>query len=209
VSREVHAAFCERLRVRFPRPTLPVVHCHSQSEAEQLLDALKQRFQECQLELHPEKTQIVCCVVGRQRDSGIAKKFDFLGYCFRPRLARSRKGKLFVTFSPAISASAAKSFRQRVRGWRLNLRSSLSLEDIAQFVNPIVRGWINYYGAFNRSALYPILRHIDRHLLKWVKRKYKKKGRYSKRAKVWLGKVAKYRRELFVHWQFGAAFSAE
>lgn len=186
-----------------------VVHCQSQREAEQLLLALKQRFQECQLELHPEKTQIVCCVVARQRDSGLAKQFDFLGYCFRPRLARSRKGPLFVAFSPAISPSAATRIRQRVRAWRLNRRTGLSLEDIARLVNPIVRGWINYYGAYNRSALYPLLRHIDRHLLQWVKRKFRKKGRYFKRAKAWLGKVAKYRRALFVHWQFGAAFPAE
>ncbi len=186
-----------------------VVHCRSQREAEQLLVALKQRFEECQLELHPDKTQIVCCVVARQEGSGLAKKFDFLGYCFRPRLVRSRNGKLFVGFTPAISPSAAKKIRQRVRDWRLNMRTSLSLKDIARFVNPIVRGWINYYGAYNRSALYPILRHIDLHLVKWVKRKYKKKGRYFKRAKAWLGKVAKYHRELFVHWQFGAAFPAE
>lgn len=185
-----------------------VVHCHSQREAEQLLAALKQRFQECQLELHPEKTQIVCCNVAKQPGSGLAKKFEFLGYCFRPRLVRSRQGKVFVGFTPAISPSAAKKIRQRVRGWRLNLRTSLSLEEIARSVNPIVSGWINYYGAYNRSALYPILRHIDYHLVKWVKRKYKKKGRYVARAIAWLGKVAHHQTELFVHWRFGVAFPA-
>jgi RNA-directed DNA polymerase len=185
-----------------------VVHCRSQAEAEQLLVALEQRFRECQLELHPEKTQIVCCNVAKQQGSDLAKTFVFLGYCFRPRLVRSRQGKVFVGFTPAISPGAAKEIRQQVRQWRLNLRNSQSLEDIARFVNPIVRGWINYFGAYNRSALYPILRHIDLHLVKWVKRKYKKKGRYFKRAKNWLGQVAKHRRELFVHWQFGAAFPA-
>jgi len=95
-----------------------------------------------------------------------------------------------------------------VRRWRLGLRPSLSLEDIARSINPIIRGWINYYGSYQRSALDPVLRHINRHLLEWVKRKYKKRGRYTKRAKAWLEKVAFYRRELFVHWQFGVGFPA-
>jgi RNA-directed DNA polymerase len=186
-----------------------VVHCRSRREAEQLLIVLQQRFRECQLELHPEKTQIVCCHVRRQQGSGLAKTFTFLGYCFRPRLVRTRQGRLQVGFTPAISPNAAKRIRQRIRGWRLSLRNGVSLEAIAQAINPIVRGWIAYYGQYNRSALYPILRHIDLHLVKWVKRKYKNKGRYLKRAMVWLGKVAKHRRALFVHWQFGAVLPAE
>lgn len=84
----------------------------------------------------------------------------------------------------------------------------MSLEDIARSVNPIIRGWINYYGAYQRSSLGPNMRHINRHLLKWVKRKYKKRGRYTKRAKAWLERVAYYRPELFAHWQFGVGFTA-
>ena len=171
--------------------------------------ALQERLRECQLELHPEKTQIVCCNVKRQGGKGIAKKFTFLGYEFRPRRVCSRQGKLFVSFTPAISPHAAKRIRQRIRRWRLNLQTSRTLEEIAHEVNPIVRGWITYYGAYNRSSLYPILRHIDHHLVKWVKRKYKKRGRYFKRAKNWLGKTAQHRPALFIHWQFGAAFPAE
>ena len=157
-------------------PTLPfaryaddaVVHCYSQAEAHQLKAALEQRFRECRLELHPEKTQIVCCNVTRQRGSGLAKQFAFLGYGFRPRLVCSRQGKRFVEFTPAISPSAAKRIRQRIRQWRVHRQTRLSREDIAPVVYPIITGWINYYGAYPRSALYPIL--------KWVKRKYKKKG---------------------------------
>ncbi|MCB1794424.1 MAG: group II intron reverse transcriptase/maturase, partial [Candidatus Competibacteraceae bacterium] len=86
--------------------------------------------------------------------------------------------------------------------------TSLSLEDVAQGVNPIITGWINYYSAYNRSALYPVLRHIDYHLVKWVKRKYKKKGRYVAQAIAWLGKVAHHQTELFAHWRFGVRFPA-
>jgi len=82
------------------------------------------------------------------------------------------------------------------------------LEETAHEVNPTVRGWITYFGAYNRSSLYPILRQIDLHLIQWVKRKWTKKGRYIKRAKHWLGKTAHHRPKLFVHWQFGATFPA-
>jgi len=185
-----------------------VVHCHSQAEAEDLKVALEQRLRECRLELHPQKTQIVCCNVNKQRGSGLAKKFDFLGYGFRPRLVRTRQGKMRVGFTPALSQAAGKRICQRIRRWRLNLRTSLSLEDIARAVNPIITGWINYYGAYTRSALYQILRHIDHHLVKWVKRKYKKKGRYVARAIAWLGKVAHHQTELFAHWRVGVRFPA-
>ena len=131
-----------------------VVHCHSHGESEQLKAALEQRFRDCQLELHPQKTQIVCCNVTKQRGSGLGKKFEFLGYCFRPRLVRSRQGKVFVGFTPAISPTAAKHIRQQIRRWRLNCQTNRSLEEIVQAVNPIIIGWINYYGAYNRSTLY-------------------------------------------------------
>jgi len=185
-----------------------VVHCRSEAQARYLKARLEQRFQECKLELHPEKTQIVCCNVGKQQNTQVAKKFDFLGYCFRARLVRRRDGQMFVGFTPAISPRSAKKIRQQARRWRLHLRTSQSLDDIAKAVNPAIRGWLNYYGAYQRSSLGPVLRHINSHLLKWVKRKYKKRGRSTKRAKALLEAVAYHRPELFVHWQFGVGFTA-
>ena len=186
-----------------------VVHCRSEAQARYLKARLERRLRECKLELHPKKTQIVCCHVDKQQNTQVAKKFDFLGYCFRARLVRNRYGKLFVSFTPAISPRAAKRIRQQVRSWRLHFRVSQSLDDLARHINPIIRGWINYYGAYQRSSLVPVLRHIDRHLLKWVKWKYKKKGHYSRRARRWLGQVASHQPELFAHWSLGAPFPAE
>lgn len=180
----------------------------TQAEAEQFQTALGQRLSEGERELHPEKTPIVCCHVAKQQGSGLAKTFDFVGDGFRPRLVKSRQGTLCVSFTPAVSPRAAQAMRQRIRRWRLALQSRRSLEAIAQYGNPIVQGWMNYYGAYHRSALYPILRPLALHFVQWVKRKYKKKGRYFKRAKHWLGQVALHRPALFVHWQFGARFSA-
>ncbi len=186
-----------------------VVHCRSEAQARYLKERLERRLRECKLELHPEKTQIVCCHVGKQQNTRVAKKFDFLGYCFRPRLVRNRYGKMFVSFTPAISPSSAKRIRQQVRRWRLHVRTSQSLDDVARAVNPTIRGWVNYYGAYQRSTLLPVLHHIDYHLVKWVKWKYKKKGNYSKRAIRWLGQVASYQPALFAHWSLGAPFPAE
>ena len=186
-----------------------VVHCRSEAQARYLKSRLDRRFRECKLELHPEKTQIVCCHVGKPLNKGVAKKFDFLGYCFRPRLVRNRYGKLFVSFTPAISPRAAKRIRQQARRWRLHLRTSQSLEDIAHTINPVIRGWVNYYGAYQRSSLFPVLHQIDHHLVKWVKWKYKKKGNYTKRAIRWLGRVALHQPTLFAHWSLGVPFPAE
>ncbi len=186
-----------------------VVHCRSEADARDLKARLERRLRECKLQLHPEKTQIICCHVGKRQNTQVAKKFDFLGYCFRPRLVRNRYGKMFVSFTPAISPRSAKRIRQQVRSWRLHLRTSMSLEDIARAVNPAIRGWVNYYGAYQRSSLFPVLHNIDYHLVKWVKWKYKKKGNYSKRAIRWLGQVASHQPELFAHWSLGAPFPAE
>jgi RNA-directed DNA polymerase len=186
-----------------------VVHCRSEAQARAVKDSLQRRFQACGLELHAQKTRIVCCNVRQPREPSVHKKFDFLGYCFRPRLLRSRSGGMFVGFTPALSPAAAKRIRQRVRRWRLNLRTSGSLEDLAVRLNPIIRGWVNYYGAFQKTALISVLQHIDLHLLQWVKRKYRKRGRYLKRAKRWLAQVARYQPLLFAHWRLARPGMAE
>jgi RNA-directed DNA polymerase len=211
----LHYAFDKWMNRNFPDNPFAryaddaVVHCRSEAEARHLKARLERRLRECKLELHPTKTQIVCCHVGKQKNTQVAKKFDFLGYCFRARLVRNRYGKMFVSFTPAISPRSAKKIRQQARRWRLHLRTNQSLEDIARTVNPAIRGWVNYYGAYQRSALVPVLHRIDYHLVKWVKWKYKKQGNYSKRPIRWLGQVASHQPELFAHWKLGAPFPAE
>ena len=116
---------------------------------------------------------------------------------------------MFVGFTPAISPSAAKRVRAEVRRWRLHCRTPASVQDLAQWSNPVIRGWLNYYGAYNRSALIPLVRSIDWHLLKWVKTKYRKRGRSWRRARRWLGQVARHQPVLFAHWRLAAPFPAE
>ena len=180
-----------------------VVHCRTEKDARLILEALRERFKECGLELHPDKTRIVYCKDDDRRGNYPETKFDFLGYTFRPRRSKNRYGKFFVSFTPGVSNDAAKEMRQTIRGWRIQLKSDKSLEDISRMFNPVIRGWINYYGCYYKSALYPTLRHVDRHLALWVQRKYKRFKRHKRRAEHWLGGVARREPKLFAHWKMG------
>lgn len=156
-----------------------LVHCKTKGMAEECLEALKKRFSECGLELHPEKTKIVYCKDDDRRSDSETTEFNFLGYTFRPRLAKSKYGKFFVSFLPAVSSAAMKKMKQTVRGWRLQSKSDKSLEDLSHLFNPIIRGWINYYGRFYKAELYQVLRLINERLSMWVRRKFKKKVKTS------------------------------
>jgi RNA-directed DNA polymerase len=180
-----------------------VIHCRTQKEAEGLLIELGERFKQCKLELNTEKTRIVYCKDDDRRGNYPVTSFDFLGYTFRPRRSKNRWGKCFINFSPAVSNAASKAMRQTIRSWRMQLKSDLKIDDLSRMFNPVVRGWINYYGCFYKSQLYSVLRHMDRALIQWARRKYKKLMRHKRRASSWLGRLARNRPELFAHWQMG------
>jgi RNA-directed DNA polymerase len=181
-----------------------IVHAKSKAAAEQMLEAIRARLAECGLELHPEKTKIVYCQDSDRKGQHEHVKFDFLGYTFRPRRAKNRRGKLFVSFLPGVSNKAGKAIRATIRDWRLaGRRNNQSLEDLAHLVNPSVRGWVDYYGRFYRSALTPVLRHLERALVRWACRKYKRFRGHVTNAAHWLGRVARRDPHLFVLWQVG------
>jgi len=177
-----------------------ICHCRNEEQAEALRVALEKRFTECGLTLHPEKTKVVYCKDDDRRRNHPNHKFDFLGYTFRPRLARRRGGKIGVSFSPAASDKALKAIRQTIRSWSLHERSDKALDDLARMFNSHIRGWINYYGRFYQSALYPTLRRIDVFLAQWAHRKFKSLRRHKRRTHHWLERVARRQRTLFAHW---------
>ena len=181
-----------------------VVHCRAEAEAGLMKEVLGNRFKECNLELHLEKTRIIYCKDDNRRGEYPHTKFDFLGFTFRPRRSKNQRGKSFINFSPAVSNEAGKEMRQEIRRWKLHLRSDKSLEDLSRMLSPKVRGWINYYGSFYKSALYPTLRHLNSILVRWAMRKFKRLRHHLTNAVYWLGRIAKRQPELFPHWQFGA-----
>ena len=180
-----------------------VVHCKTEQQAKEILTHMKQRLEECGLELHPEKTKIVYCKDDDRHMDYPVTKFDFLGYTFRCRRSKNRWGKFFVNFCPAVSDSAKKAMRQKMRSWNVQLLSDKTLEDISHMFNPILRGWMNCYGKYYKSEVYCIYRHFNSILTRWATRKYKRLRRHTRRAEYWLGRIANNESSLFCHWQLG------
>lgn len=180
-----------------------IVHCRTREEAEQLRQAITRRLAECGLELNAQKTKIVYCKDDDRRGNHEHEKFTFLGYEFRARRAKNYRGKFFINFLPAVSDKAAQKIREEVRGWKLHLRSDKALSDLARMFNPMIRGWVQYYGKYYRSMLYPVFRPLDRILVRWACRKYKKLRGHHRRAAQWLRRIAQRDCKLWAHWQIG------
>jgi len=203
----LHYAFDKWMERKFPEIPFAryaddaVCHCKSEAQAEMLKRALIDRMREVGLELHPEKTKIVYCKDDDRKQTYPRTSFDFLGYQFRARRSKNRYGKHFINFTPAISTKAGKSIRQEMRRWKLQLRSDKSLEDLAWMFNSKIQGWINYYGRYYKSALYPTLRCLDRRLAQWATRKYKRLRGHWRRAAQWLARIAEKQKWLFAHWK--------
>jgi RNA-directed DNA polymerase len=202
----LHLAFDDWMRrthpdVPFERYADDIVaHCKSEKQAQQVLESIKRRLERCRLEVHPEKTRIVYCKDDDRTGRYPEAKFNFLGYTFRPRRSKNRWGKFFVNFTPAVSNDAAKRMRQEMRRWQINLRSDKAIDDLARMWNPVLRGWIQYFGRFYKSALYPVFRHFNGLLVRWAMRKYKRLRRHRRRAEHWLGGVGRREPRLFAHW---------
>jgi group II intron reverse transcriptase/maturase len=206
----LHYAFDHWMQRNFPSIQFEryaddaVVHCRSEGQARAVLEAIRGRFEQCGLELHPVKTRIVYCKDGDRPGDFEHIAFDFLGYTFQPRRAKNHRGKFFVSFLPAISTKAAKAIRKTIREWRMaSTRNNQSLEDLARLVNPSVRGWMNYYGQFYRSKCVQVLRHLNEALAAWARWKYKRFRRRERASTYWLGRIAQRDPNLFVLWQLG------
>jgi RNA-directed DNA polymerase len=178
-------------------------HCRSEAQARGLQARIATRLAPCHLELHPPKTHPVYGKDADRRGTFRQERFDCLGSTFRPRRSKHRWGEYCINFPPAVSARATKAMRQTIRSWRLHLRSAKTLDDLARMGNPILRGWVPYYGQSYKSALYPTVLVLDRIVVKWAMRQYKKLKGQQRRATHWLGRIARRQPCLFVHWHMG------
>jgi RNA-directed DNA polymerase len=178
-----------------------VVHCVSESQANLVLAAIAERMEQVGLRLHPDKTRIVYCKDSRRRGSYEHTSFTFLGFTFRQRKMQDRNGKTFSSFNPAISKDALKRLSGQVRAWRVHRRTGKTLVELARAINPIVRGWMQYYGAFYRSALLPLLQRINAYLVRWIRRKYKQLRARKNAMKRWQVITDRYPR-MFAHWKW-------
>jgi RNA-directed DNA polymerase len=189
-------------------PTVPferyaddaVLHCVTERQAREVLAELTNRMSEVGLQLHPAKTRIVYCQDGVRQRAFEHTAFTFLGYTFRARLNRNRHGNLFLSFEPAVSKDALKKMSREVRSWHLHTRSELSFSDLARRINPVVAGWINYYGRFRPWELYPFLVRINAYLVRWIRQKYKRLTA-KRKAIAKMQEIAQRHPRMFAHWR--------
>lgn len=179
-----------------------VVHCATEHQANRLVVAIRNRMAEVGLQLHPTKTKVVYCKDGKRRLDSEHTEFTFLGFTFRARGAKGRNGGIFTSFLPAISKDALTKVSRQIRRWRIHLRTGDDLAALAHEINPIVRGWIQYYGTFYRSALDPILRRINAYLVRWLRRKYQRLRPFHKAKACWR-RIVRQQPRLFAHWAWG------
>ncbi|MCM3921523.1 group II intron reverse transcriptase/maturase [Frankia sp. AiPs1] len=202
----LHYAFDGWMDREYPNVTFEryvddaAVHCATRRQAEQVRAAIGRRLEEVGLRLHPTKTKVVYCKDSGRRGSHEHTSFTFLGYTFRPRKAwNAAAGRAFTSFAPAISEDKLTAKKAEVRSWRMHRRTGRTLDDLATAINPIVRGWMNYWGRYNRSEMYPLLGSINTYLVRWARKKYKRL-RALRNVQSWWLAVIKRDRKLFAHW---------
>jgi group II intron reverse transcriptase/maturase len=180
-----------------------ICHCRTEYGARELLGDLVTRFGECGLTLHPSKTKVVYCKDDKRPGRSKHMSFDFLGFTFRPRMAYAPKsGNYFVGFNPGVSNKALKRMGLVIRRWNIHLKSSKTLVDLGRMFNPVLRGWINYFGWVNKAALRELLKRLDLRLARWVMKKHKKYRGHKRRARAWLRQYLIHNRSVFAHWRF-------
>jgi RNA-directed DNA polymerase len=180
-----------------------LIHCRTEQEARLLMESLKERFTECHLELHPEKTKIIYCKDERRKENYEHTKFDFLGFAFECRTVREKRtGKYRRGFNPAASKQSIQAMKDKTREQKRRMKTDLKIEEIAEMMNPILRGWIHYYGQYTPSKLRSVLVHVNATIKQWLKRKYRKLTSRTK-AGEFLFKIYRKNPVLFAHWEKG------
>ena len=181
-----------------------ILHCKSISQAKYVKENLQKRMQECGLELHPEKTKIVYCKDYRRQEKYPVVKFDFLGYSFQPRsTAKGGKGNLFLGYDCAISISSKKRIIEKLREMDIPHLTHNSVVGVAQYLDPYIRGWIQYFGKFRLSKMNPLFQLIRRRLVQWARIRYKRYKTSLVRAYNWLKRMRIQFPYLFYHWKLG------
>jgi hypothetical protein len=179
-----------------------IIHCRSMWEALKLKETLSERMKACGLELHPEKTQVVYCKDSNRRQRGVKKmSFDFLGYTFKPRMAQnSQRGEWFTNWLPAVSSKSMQSMNEKMRRWEVLQKTTNTLQEVAAEINPVLTGWINYYGKFYKATLVNYMHIVNVKLARWARRKYKNLRASEMKAIRWLHGIFVRQPSLFAHW---------
>jgi len=180
-----------------------IIHCRTETETTDILKNLNKRLTECKLELHPLKTKIVYCKDRDRTREYPSTQFDFLGYTFRGMFIKDKLGRLQINFLPGVSKKSSKAFREKLRGLKIHSFTGSKIDRLAEILNPMIRGWLNYFEKYNRSMVKHTMDWINRSLVKWATCKYKRFRSHSERAKDWLKGLVKREPNMFPHWALG------
>ncbi len=152
------------------------------------------------MELHPTKTKIVYCQDKDRQKEYPNIEFDFLGYTFRKVCTKDRTGRLQMNFIASVSKKAEQTLKDKVKTLEIHKRTGSKIDMIAEILNPILRGWMNYFGKFNRSAMKRAIDCVQMRVIRWAMCKYRKFRGNRRRAEEWLGQVRKREPNMFAHW---------
>jgi RNA-directed DNA polymerase len=111
----------------------------------------------------------------------------------------------FTSFLPAISPEALKAKSARLRELRIHRRTDLTLDELAEWLNPIIAGWMHYYGRYYRTALQPLLQRVNTYLRRWAGKKYRRLQTYKRFMRWWTG-ILEREPGLFAQWQLVRSF---
>ena len=183
-----------------------VIHTRAGEQAEKLKEALGKRLKDCGLELHEEKTKVIYCKDSNRRiKRQKVVSFDFLGYTFKPRQAQnSHRKETFTDFLPGVSITSMKAMNEKLNKMPILRIPGIEIEAVAKELNPVLQGWINYYGKFYKTKLKDFMRGINAKLANWAIRKYKKLRVSLTSAMKWVTRLYKQKPNLFAHWTFGS-----
>jgi RNA-directed DNA polymerase len=161
VSREIHAGFCERRGARLPPATHLVVMVRgTQDDAQALWAQVRTVLAPIGLRLSEHKSR-VCHI-----DEG----FDFLGYRIQRRSWQGRPGKRAVYTYPSKKALASVMDKVRQLTRRERHRT---LADLLRRVNPVLRGWCNYFRHGVSARTFSYLHHYTwRRIVGWMRKRH-------------------------------------
>lgn len=206
----MHYVFDKWLKKEFPQIAFVrylddlIVHCVSQKQAEYILTRIRKRLSQCKLELNEEKTSIVYCKKEGRNENYPKVTFDFLGYRFRPMTSYDKKRKRkFLGFNATISTKSQVKIVQQVKEKGKHINCCKTIEEIAKVLNQSIRGWLNYYGHIGRRNMSKVFLVINRRIVRWLRKKYKRLKKCWKQSFDLLEKIRQTKSALFAHWAAG------
>lgn len=167
---------------------------------------MRERLEGFELELNAEKTKLVYCKNYQRNERHEHESFTFLSYSFQPRRRPGMYNPLqqITVFTAAISCRAKAFIRQRIREVFNPRNINISLHEVANRLNPKIRGWLNYYCKFNHRMAEKVFEYLNGLIRRWMSEKYKLRSE-----KVVIDKYREYvqsNKEQFVHWKKGIIF---